>query len=69
LPTARTSTADLRALLRREPRLLPDLAVFLAAAVTARTKAAKAIRTQDFGTWLRDESSRQDRAAAEQRQT
>jgi hypothetical protein len=65
-PTARTSTADLRALLRREPRLLPDLAVFLAAAVTARTRAAKAIRTQDFGTWLRDESSRQDQAGAEQ---
>ncbi|MBY8339112.1 glycosyltransferase [Streptomyces spinosirectus] len=58
--SARTSSADLKAMLRREPRLLPSLVVFLAAAVTARRKARKAIRTQDFGTWLRDESSRQN---------
>ncbi|WP_405578372.1 glycosyltransferase [Streptomyces sp. NBC_01190] len=58
-PSARTSTADLRTLLRREPLLLPSVVVFLAAAVTARRKAAHAIRDQDFGTWLRDESSRQ----------
>ncbi|MFC4031170.1 glycosyltransferase [Streptomyces polygonati] len=58
-PSARTSTADLRTLLRGEPKLLPSVVVFLAAAVTARRKAAKAIRGQDFGTWLRDESSRE----------
>ncbi|WNI14405.1 glycosyltransferase [Actinacidiphila sp. ITFR-21] len=58
-PSARTSTGDLRTLLRREPGLLPSVAVFLAAAVTARRRAAKTIRDQDFGTWLRDESSRQ----------
>jgi glycosyltransferase involved in cell wall biosynthesis len=57
--SARTSTADLRAMLRREPKLLPNVVVFLAAAVTARRGARKAIRAQDFGTWLRDESSRQ----------
>lgn len=58
-PSARTSTGDLRTLLRREPALLPSVAVFLAAAVTARRRAGKAIRDQDFGTWLRDESSRE----------
>lgn len=59
-PSARTSRADLGALLRSEPALLPSVVVFLAAAVAARRGSAKAIRTQDFGTWLRDESSRQD---------
>lgn len=58
--SARTSTADLRAMLRREPGLLPHLMVFLAAALVARRGAKKAIRAQDFGTWLRDESSRQN---------
>jgi hypothetical protein len=58
--SARTSTADLRAMLRREPGFLPHLVVFLAAAVVARRGAKKAIRAQDFGTWLRDESSRQN---------
>jgi hypothetical protein len=47
-------------MLRREPGLLPHLMVFLAAAVVARRGAKKAIRAQDFGTWLRDESSRQN---------
>lgn len=58
-PSARTSTADLRTLLRREPGLLPSVVVFLAAAVVARRMSGKAIRSQEFGTWLRDESSRQ----------
>ncbi|WP_329129625.1 glycosyltransferase [Streptomyces sp. NBC_01476] len=58
-PSARTSTADLRTLLRGEPKLLPSVVVFLAAALLARRRAAKAIRDQDFGTWLRDESSRE----------
>ena len=57
--SARTSKADLLALLRREPRLLAGVVVFVAAAVVARRRAEKAIRAQDFGTWLRDESSRQ----------
>ncbi|MBW8737920.1 MAG: glycosyltransferase family 2 protein [Streptomyces turgidiscabies] len=55
--SARTSTADLKALIRRDPKLL---IVFVAAAVAARRRAGKAIRAQDFGTWLRDESSRQN---------
>ncbi|MGY6019837.1 glycosyltransferase [Streptomyces spinosirectus] len=58
-PSARTSTADLKAMLRGEPKLFVSVVVFLAAAVTARRGARKAIRAQDFGTWLRDESSRQ----------
>lgn len=58
--TARTSKADLTTLLRREPRLLASVVVFVAAAVVARRKAAKAVEAQDFGTWLRDESSRQN---------
>ncbi|WP_030664608.1 glycosyltransferase [Streptomyces cellulosae] len=57
--SARTSTADLRAILRGEPKLFAGVVVFLAAAVVARRGATKAIRAQDFGTWLRDESSRQ----------
>ncbi|MFJ6386274.1 glycosyltransferase [Streptomyces sp. NPDC091972] len=58
--SARTSKADLIALVRAEPRLVMGVVVFVAAAVVARRGAAKAIRAQDFGTWLRDESSRQN---------
>jgi glycosyltransferase involved in cell wall biosynthesis len=58
--SARTSKADLTAVLRGEPRLFMGVVVFVAAAVVARQGARKAIRAQDFGTWLRDESSRQN---------
>lgn len=58
--SARTSLADLRSVLRQEPRLLTGVALFVTAAVVARRKARKAIRTRDFGTWLRDDSSRQN---------
>ncbi|MFE9439000.1 glycosyltransferase [Streptomyces sp. NPDC006602] len=58
--SARTSKADLKAVLRREPKLFTGVVVFVAAAVVARREARKAIRAQDFGTWLRDESSRQN---------
>ncbi|MDD9380886.1 glycosyltransferase family 2 protein [Streptomyces sp. ZAF1911] len=58
-PSARTGTGDLRALLRAQPRLLPGVAVFLVAALAARRGSRKAIRSGDFSTWLRDESSRQ----------
>lgn len=58
--SARTSTADLTTMLRREPKLFSSVVVFVAAAVAARRRAGKAIRAQDFGTWLRDESSRQN---------
>ncbi|MDF9816948.1 glycosyltransferase family 2 protein [Streptomyces sp. SPB162] len=58
-PSARTGKADLLAILRAEPKLVPGIVVFLWAAVAARRGSRKAIRSQDFGTWLRDESSRQ----------
>jgi glycosyltransferase involved in cell wall biosynthesis len=56
--TARTSRADLLALVRTDPRLAGPLAVFLATAVVARLRARRAIRSGDFSTWLRDSSSR-----------
>ncbi|MFD4868480.1 glycosyltransferase [Streptomyces sp. NPDC058412] len=58
-PSARTGTSDLRVLLRAQPRLLPGVLVFVVAALAARRGSRKAIRNQDFSTWLRDESSRQ----------
>ncbi|MFE4257792.1 glycosyltransferase [Streptomyces sp. NPDC056883] len=58
-PSARTGTGDLRALLRAQPRLLPGVLVFVVAALAARRGSRKAIRSGDFSTWLRDESSRQ----------
>lgn len=58
--SARTSKANLKDLLRGEPRLFAGVVVFVAAAVVARRRAEKAIRAEDFGTWLRDESSRQN---------
>lgn len=58
-PSARTGASDLRALLRADPELLPAVLVFAAAALAARRGARRAIRDQDFSTWLRDESSRQ----------
>ncbi|WP_329376784.1 glycosyltransferase [Streptomyces sp. NBC_01351] len=63
-PSARTGTADLRALLRADPRLLPEVVVFVVAALAARRGSRKAIRDGDFSTWLRDESSRQDTGSA-----
>lgn len=56
--SARTSTADLRALLRERPQLLPGVVVFVVAALVARRGSREAIRNGDFSTWLRDESSR-----------
>ncbi|MCZ4119412.1 glycosyltransferase [Streptomyces sp. H39-S7] len=58
-PSARTGKADLLAILRAEPKLVPGVVVFLWAAVAARRGSRRAIKSQDFGTWLRDESSRQ----------
>ena len=56
--SARTSPRDLAALVRREPRLGLRMPVFLAAAVLARVRARSAVRSGDYDTWLRDESSR-----------
>ena len=55
---ARTSRSDLLALMRRKPSLTPKVAVFLVLTVIARRRARRPIRSRDFSTWLRDESSR-----------
>lgn len=49
--------ATLGALVRRDPRLLPAVIVFLATAVVARARARWAL-ARGTTTWLRDESSR-----------
>jgi hypothetical protein len=56
--SARTSPRDLLRLVRAEPRLALRMPVFLAAAVLARLRARAAVRSGDFTTWLRDDSSR-----------
>lgn len=53
-----TSVATLLDILRREPAMVFRLPVFLAVTVLARLGARRAVRTGDFTTWLRDESSR-----------
>ena len=60
---ARTSRADIMALIRREPfRMAPRAAWFLYVTALARRRAGRAIAAGDYTTWLRDESSR-DRPA------
>jgi hypothetical protein len=56
--TSATTPAQLLAMLRREPRLLPHLGVFLGVTVVARVRGRRAVRRGDFVTWQRDESSR-----------
>jgi hypothetical protein len=46
------------ALCREQPSLLPDVVVFAAITAVARLGAKRAVRRNDFQTWLRDESSR-----------
>lgn len=54
----RTGVRDLVSIVAKEPRLAGAAAVFAAVAVLARRRAARAIRSGDYTTWLRDESSR-----------
>jgi glycosyltransferase involved in cell wall biosynthesis len=56
--SARTSRSDLFGTVRRRPAAAPKLAVFLAVTVVTRWRARRPIRSGDFTTWLRDESSR-----------
>jgi hypothetical protein len=59
LPSSRTSTGDLKALLRKAPlRNGPRVAWFVAVTVIARRRSRRAVKAGDFTTWLRDESSR-----------
>jgi len=57
---ARTSRADLKALIRSAPvRMAPRVAWFLCVTAVARRRSRKAVAAGDFKTWLRDESSRE----------
>lgn len=56
--SARTSPSDLLTLARREPRITPRVAFFLALAVVARLRARRTILRKDYSTWRRDDSSR-----------
>ena len=55
---SKTTPRSLGRLLRKEPRLIPRLPVFLGVTLVARRRAAKAVAVRDFTTWERDESSR-----------
>jgi hypothetical protein len=55
---ARTTRSDLIAIVRGRPSTAPRMAVFLAITAVTRLKARRAIRTGDFTTWLRDDSTR-----------
>lgn len=57
--SARTSFQDLIALASREPRLVGKVIVFVAVTLVARVGARRRIKSGDYVTWLRDESSRQ----------
>lgn len=54
----RTTRADLVHMMRHEPATVPRMAVFLGVTVVSRWRARKPIRSQDYTTWLRDDSSR-----------
>jgi hypothetical protein len=56
--TARTRPSDLLAMVRAEPRLAPQVVVFLAVAALARQQAKREVRRREYSTWMRDESSR-----------
>ena len=58
-PEATTSLATLLRIALREPRSVVDLVVFLGVTVVARAGARRRVRSGDYSTWLRDESSRQ----------
>jgi hypothetical protein len=57
-PHSRTSLRTLAHLAGSNPFSLADLAVFAAVTVIARIAATRRVRSGDFTTWLRDESSR-----------
>jgi hypothetical protein len=55
---ARTRVSDLRTMLRHEPYLTPQVALFLWVAVLARLGARRTIARGDYSAWRRDDSSR-----------
>ncbi len=56
--TARTRSADLLAIAGSGLGMAARVAVFMAIAIVARTRARWAVARGDYSTWLRDESSR-----------
>jgi Glycosyl transferase family 2 len=54
----RTRVADLTAIIRCRPGMLPRVGYFLTVAVLARLRSSRARAHGDYVTWLRDESSR-----------
>jgi hypothetical protein len=55
---ARTTRADLVGIVRAKPTIAPRMALFLGVTAAARWRARRPIRSGDFTTWLRDDSSR-----------
>ena len=56
--SARTSLADLTAIVRKDLRMAPRVMLFVAVAMLARLRARRAVRESGYSTWLRDDSSR-----------
>ena len=56
---AKTSLRSLGKLIASKPRLAPRIPVYLAISAAAKVAAQRAVRSGDFSTWLRDESSRE----------
>lgn len=57
--SARTRRSDLVDVVRKHPAMALRLPVFLGVTAVSRARAKRRIRSGDFATWLRDESSRQ----------
>jgi hypothetical protein len=58
--TARTRPADLVAIVRRDLRLAPRVALFLAIAMAARLMSRREVARRGYTAWHRDESSRRE---------
>lgn len=56
---SRTSVRTIAELAVRTPRMIPRLPIFLGVTLAARLRARGAIRSEDFSTWQRDQSSRE----------
>jgi GT2 family glycosyltransferase len=61
---AKTSWADLLRMVRSEPRVAAGVPVFVGVAVAAKLGSRRRVRSGDFSTWLRDDSSRRARRGA-----
>lgn len=57
-PASTTSVGTLVRIAARDPRAVVDLSVFLAVTTVAKVRARRRVRSGDYSTWLRDESSR-----------